>query len=159
MLTANSALCLLASSHALLLTSPNRSPGSAAPSSSTALVRVPVAECFAESDLPEPEEGPECQLDEPVAECIVRSQLDGPWNDVWARYVLLRPGMSYTELKEATQRRNRLAPESRIPGTFRTVVLVHAVCFLAAIPMVLQNENVFPKLVNAAVGSLLKVHW
>ena len=139
--------------------SPNRTPGAAAPSSSatpsssTTLVRVPVAECFAESDLPEPEEGPECLLDEPVAECIVRSQLDGPWNDVWARYVLLRPGMSYTELKEATKTRNRLAPESRIPGTFRTVVLAHAICFLAALPAVLTSDTVFPKLLGVATAS------
>tara|TARA_B110001452_G_scaffold65749_1_gene52593 strand:- start:484 stop:942 length:459 start_codon:yes stop_codon:yes gene_type:complete len=100
-----------------------------------------------------------CALDEPKVECMVRQQVDGPWADVWAKYVLLRPGMRFGELKAATLKRNELDPSKRIPGTFRTVVLVHAVCFLAAIPMVLQNENVFPKLVNAAVGSLLKVHW
>ena len=133
--------------------SPHRTPGAPAPSSSTTLVRVPVAECFAESDLPEPEEGAECLLDEPVAECIVRSQLDGPWNDVWARYVLLRPGMSYSELKDATKTRNRLEPGSRIPGTFRTVVLAHAICFLAALPAVLTSDTVFPKLLGVATAS------
>lgn len=101
----------------------------------------------------------ECGVDEPKVECMVRQQVDGPWADVWAKYVLLRPGMSFGELKAATLKRNELDPEKRIPGTFRTVVLVHAVCFLAAVPAVLTNENVFPKLVNAAVDSLLKVHW
>ena len=132
---------------------PNRPPGAAAPSSLSALVRVPVAECFAESDLPEPEEGAECRLDEPVAECIVRSQLDGPWSDVWARYVLLRPGMSYTELKEATFQRNQLDPRERIPGTFRTVVIAHAICFAAALPAVLTSDAVFPKLLGVATAS------
>ena len=37
------------------------------------------------------------------------------------------------ELKAATHQRNRLDPEHRIPGTYRTVVLTHAVCFAAAI--------------------------
>ena len=133
--------------------SPNRTPGAAAPFSSGARSRVPVPECFAEEDLPEPEEGAECLTDEPVAECIVRSQLDGPWNDVWARYVLLRPGMSYSELKEATLRRNKLSPTDRIPGTYRTVVLAHAICFIAAIPAVLTSDEVFPKLLGVATAS------
>ena len=133
--------------------SPNRTPGAAAPSSSGSRSRVPVPECFAEEDLPEPEEGAECLTDEPVAECLVRSQLDGPWNDVWARYVLLRPGMSYSELKEATLRRNKLSPADRIPGTYRTVVLAHAICFIAAIPAVLTSDEVFPKLLGVATAS------
>ena len=98
----------------------------------------------------------ECGLDEPQLECAVRRQVDGPWADAWARYVLLRPGMSYRELKEATRRRNRLRPEDRIPGTFRTVVLVHAVCFTAAIPALLRNDAVFPKLLEAAASGVVR---
>ena len=77
----------------------------------------------------------------------------GPWADIWAKYVLLRPGMTYGELKEATLRRNRLSPEERIPGTFRTVVIVHAICFLAAIPILVTNDAIFPKLLQWAVTS------
>ena len=77
----------------------------------------------------------------------------GPWADIWAKYVLLRPGMTYGELKEATLRRNRLSPEERIPGTFRTVVIVHVICFLAAIPILVTNDAIFPKLLQWAVTS------
>ena len=92
----------------------------------------------------------ECRVDEPELECALRKKVDGPWSDAWARYVLLRPGMSYSELKAATLQRNNLRPEDRIPGTFRTVVIVHAICFLVAIPAILTNDSVFPKLVEAA---------
>ena len=96
-----------------------------------------------------------CLVDEPMPECVVRKQIDGPWADVWARYVLLRPGMSYRELKEATLKRNQLDPRERIPGTARTVVLTHLACFLFAVPVVLSNEAVLPKLVEAAaIGRL-----
>merc|ERR1712216_870916 len=95
----------------------------------------------------------ECLLEEPAAECFVRNQVDGPWADVWARYVLLRPGMSYTELKHATLQRNQLDPAKRIPGTYRTVVIAHAVCFVAALPAVLTSDAVFPKLLGVATAS------
>jgi len=98
-------------------------------------------------------DGAECLLDEPAAECFVRNQVDGPWADVWARYVLLRPGMSYTELKSATFQRNQLDPGKRIPGTFRTVVIAHAICFTAALPAVLTSDAVFPKLLEMATAS------
>ena len=88
-----------------------------------------------------------------MVECVVRRQVDGPWADVWARYVLLRPGMSYSELKKATLQRNQLDPSKRIPGTYRTVVIAHALCFAAAIPAILTNEAVFPKLLGAAAVS------
>lgn len=94
-----------------------------------------------------------CLLDEQTVECLVRKRIDGPWADSWARYVLLRPGMSYRELKAATLQRNRLDPKDRIPGTFRTVVLTHAICFLAAIPAVLRSDTVLPKLLEAAALS------
>lgn len=92
----------------------------------------------------------ECQLDEPIVECAIRRQFDGPWADTWARFVLLRPGMSYSKLKAATLKRNQLNPKDRIPGTFRTIVLTHAICFIAAIPAVLTSDAVFPKLIEAA---------
>ena len=41
----------------------------------------------------------ECQIDEPALECSLRRQIDGPWADVWARYVLLRPGMTFSEVR------------------------------------------------------------
>jgi len=94
-----------------------------------------------------------CLVDEPVVECFVRNQVDGPWADVWARYVLLRPGMSYTELKRATLQRNQLDPTSRIPGTYRTVVIAHLLCFAAALPAVITSPAVFPKVLVAATAS------
>ena len=94
-----------------------------------------------------------CLVDEPAVECALRRQVDGPWADAWARYVLLRPGMSYSELKAATLKRNRLDPRERIPGTYRTLVLTHALCFIAAIPAVLTNDQVFPKLLGLAAIS------
>ena len=94
-----------------------------------------------------------CLIDEPVVECALRRQLDGPWADAWAKYVLLRPGMSYSELKEATRKRNQLDPSERIPGTARTVVLTHAACFLVAIPTLLASEAILPKLIEAAAVS------
>jgi len=99
------------------------------------------------------ENADECLIDEPQLECTVRRQVDGPWADVWARYVLLRPGMSYSELKQATFQRNQLDPSKRIPGTYRTVVLAHAFCFAAAIPTLVTNDEVFPKLLAAAAAS------
>ena len=94
-----------------------------------------------------------CFVDEPVVECFVRNQVDGPWADQWARYVLLRPGMSYTELKRATLQRNQLDPTSRIPGTYRTVVIAHLLCFAAALPAVITSPAVFPKVLVAATAS------
>eukprot|EP00966_Prymnesium_polylepis_P148739 3436244-Prymnesium_polylepis.1 len=61
--------------------------------------------------------------------------------------------MTYSELKAATLQRNKLGAKDRIPGTYRTVVLTHAICFLAAIPALLTNEEVLPKLVEAAALS------
>lgn len=115
--------------------------------------RKPAASSTSSSIARNEPDGGECLLDEPMVECVVRSQVDGPWADVWARYVLLRPGMSYSELKKATMQRNELDPSKRIPGTYRTVVIAHALCFAAAIPALLTNEAVFPKLLGAAAVS------
>jgi hypothetical protein len=95
----------------------------------------------------------ECNVDEPELECNLRKQVEGPWADEWAKYVLLRPGMTFSELKAATRQRNNLDPKQRIPGTYRTVVLTHLVCFLAAIPAVLASDAVLPKLLEAAAVS------
>jgi hypothetical protein len=94
----------------------------------------------------------ECRVDEPELECDIRRTVDGPWKDAWARFVLLRPGMSYSELKKATLQRNKLDWRERIPGTFRTIVITHAVCFIAAIPAVLRSDAILPRLVEAAAA-------
>ena len=96
-----------------------------------------------------------CLLDEPVLECNLRRTVDGPWAEAWTRYVLLRPGMSFRELKAATKKRNEFRLSERVPGTLRTVVLVHVICFAAALPAVLSSDAVFPKLLELAVASRL----
>ena len=58
--------------------------------------------------------------------------------------------MSYTELKRATLQRNQLDPTSRIPGTYRTVVTAHLLCFAAALPAVITSPANFPKVLVAA---------
>ena len=106
-------LCLLFSSVAFTLPNPK-------PNNSPQPVRKPAASTARSSSAVEG--GQHCLVDEPVVECFVRSEVvDGPWADQWARYVLLRPGMSYRELKVATLRRNQLDPSLRIPGTYRTL--------------------------------------
>ena len=108
-----SMLCLLFSSVAFTLPNPK-------PNNSPQPVRKPAASTARSSSAVEG--GQHCLVDEPVVECFVRSEVvDGPWADQWARYVLLRPGMSYRELKVATLRRNQLDPSLRIPGTYRTL--------------------------------------
>merc|ERR1712021_153650 len=94
----------------------------------------------------------QCLLDEPVLECNLRRTVDGPWSEAWTRYVLLRPGMSFRELKAATKKRNEFRLSERVPGTLRTVVLVHVICFAAALPAVLSSDAVFPKLLELAVA-------
>ena len=114
-------------------------------------VRKPAASTAQSSSVRESDE--HCLVDEPVVECFVRNQVDGPWADQWARYVLVRPGMSYTELKKATMQRNLLDPSRRIPGTYRTVVMAHLLCFAAALPAVITSPAVFPKVLVAATAS------
>ena len=104
-------LCLLLSSAAFTLPNPK-------PNNSPQPVRKPAASTARSSSAVEGG----CLVDEPVVECYIRNEVvDGPWADQWARYVLLRPGMSYSELKAATLRRNQLDPSLRIPGTYRTL--------------------------------------
>ena len=103
-------LCLLLTSAAFTL--PNSKPNN-----SPQPVRKPAASTARSSSAVDGG----CHVDEPVVECYIRNEVvDGPWADQWARYVLLRPGMSYSELKAATMRRNQLDPSLRIPGTYRT---------------------------------------
>merc|ERR1711990_448145 len=71
--------------------------------------------------------------------------------DAWAKYVLLRPGMTLQELKVTTQRtlmdgENLFSFEKRAPGTVRTVILTHLVCLPAALPALLSNPQILPKL-------------
>eukprot|EP00966_Prymnesium_polylepis_P102904 2383777-Prymnesium_polylepis.2 len=76
--------------------------------------------------------------------------------DAWAKYVLLRPGMTYDELKESTLRstteqfKPTLDKSKRTPGTVRTVLLSSVVVCLAAVPALAQNPAVLAKLIELA---------
>ena len=68
------------------------------------------------------------------------------WQELWARYVLIRPGMTFDELKDST-----LNPlDKRTPGTVRTILLTSLLVSLAAIPYVLTNPAVLPRLIEIA---------
>lgn len=71
------------------------------------------------------------------------------WEELWSRYVLIRPGMTFDELKDST--RNPL--EKRTPGTMRTILITSALISLAAIPYVLTNPAVLPRLIEIAALS------
>ena len=81
----------------------------------------------------------------------------------WQRYVLIRPGMTFQELKARTQLLNDGASfkvpnlDARAPGTFRTIFLTHLICFPAAIPALLSNPQVLPKLIEIASLSRLGI--
>ena len=69
--------------------------------------------------------------------------------DAWSRFVLVRPGMTYKELKATTTG----AIAGRTPGTIRTVVLSSALVLLAAVPYIVQNPLVIGWLLElAALG-------
>merc|ERR1712166_1092503 len=55
--------------------------------------------------------------------------------NAWSNYVLVRPGMTYDELKATTTG----ALAGRTPGTLRTVVLTSLLALLAAVPYIVQN--------------------
>lgn len=126
--------------------------GGKATSKEAAARSKPVVEAAATADHPLNSNSVQCLLDEPVLECKLRRTVDGPWSEAWTRYVLLRPGMSFRELKAATKKRNEFRLSERVPGTLRTVVLVHVICFAAALPAVLSSDAVFPKLLELAVA-------
>ena len=68
------------------------------------------------------------------------------WQELWSRYVLIRPGMTFDELKDST--RNPL--DKRTPGTVRTILLTSLLVSLAAVPYVLTNPAVLPRLIEIA---------
>jgi hypothetical protein len=75
--------------------------------------------------------------------------------NAWRRYVLLRPDMSMDELREST--RLRTAKEwswaDRTPGTVRTIALSSMLLMLVAIPAILANPLVLPRLFEIAALS------
>ena len=76
----------------------------------------------------------------PVPAATAAHDSRSPLEKVWARYVLLRPEMSYDELKKTTQTIN--FRNGRTPGTNRTMFLSTFLLILAAIPVVFTNERV-----------------
>ena len=70
--------------------------------------------------------------------------------DAWSKYVLLRPGMTYEELKLST-----LSPlgDDRTPGTVRTILLSSILVFAASVPHLLASPWVLPKLIELAALS------
>merc|ERR1711990_1179420 len=78
----------------------------------------------------------------------------GAVQGAWARFVLLRPGMSQEELKTRTRRptprQYSLDPAERTPGTVRTILLSSFLVFLAALPALLANPVVLAKLIELA---------
>ena len=99
-----------------------------------------------------------------VAACALRSQplamsstdSRGGLQEAWARYVLLRPGMTFDELKSTTLRQPTeqftptLDTSKRTPGTVRTVLFSSLLVFLAAVPALMQNPAVLVKLIELA---------
>mmetsp|Transcript_161326 Transcript_161326/g.297581 ORF Transcript_161326/g.297581 Transcript_161326/m.297581 type:complete len:219 (+) Transcript_161326:126-782(+) len=75
--------------------------------------------------------------------------------DAWQKYVLIRPGMTFKELQNSTKLRTYQywTWENRTPGTARTLVITSVVLILAAIPVLLTNPAVFPKLIELAALS------
>ena len=75
------------------------------------------------------------------------SSKPSPLEDAWSTFVLVRPGMTYHELKATTT--GSLA--GRTPGTIRTVILTSALVLLAAVPYIVQNPLVIGWILELAV--------
>ena len=69
-------------------------------------------------------------------------------NDLWTRYVLLRPDGCDLEEDVPPHPLGTTCETSRTPGTLRTVVLCCVLCTLAAIPALLANPLVLPRLIE-----------
>ena len=65
-----------------------------------------------------------------------------------AKYVLLRPKMTFDELKRSTQTINFM--NGRTPGTIRTVLLSSVLLTLFAIPAIVTNPRVLVWLIELA---------
>ena len=70
-----------------------------------------------------------------------------PLEDAWSTYVLVRPGMTYEELRATSTG----ALKGRTPGTIRTVILTSALVLLAAVPYIVQNPLFFGWVLELAV--------
>lgn len=77
------------------------------------------------------------------------------FEDAWQRYVLIRPGMDFDELRDTTKLRTARAWswDDRTPGTGRTIFLTSAVVTLFAIPVLLTNPTVLSYLIEFAALS------
>ena len=82
-------------------------------------------------------------------------QSRSPLVNWWAKYVLLRPEMGIEELKNSTSLRTakEWSWNERTPGTARTIIISTLLVGLFAIPALLANPYVLPKLIEAAVLS------
>merc|ERR1711990_639626 len=78
--------------------------------------------------------------------------------DAWARFVLLRPGMDVDEFRKSTELTrtpaNGWSWEGRTPGTVRTILITSATLCLFAIPVLVTNPLVLPRLLEAAALSM-----
>merc|ERR1711865_545588 len=71
----------------------------------------------------------------PTPDSLTLDRTPSPLESAWSTYVLVRPGMTYDELKATTTG----ALAGRTPGTLRTVVMTSALALLAAVPYIVQN--------------------
>ena len=80
----------------------------------------------------------------------------GSWlSDAWQKYVLIRPGMDFDELKNSTRLRTSKSWNwsERTPGTARTIVLSALIVTAIAIPVLLTNPLVLANLLEFAALS------
>ena len=71
----------------------------------------------------------------PTPDSLTMDRTPSALENAWSNYVLVRPGMTYDELKATTTG----ALAGRTPGTLRTVVLTSLLVLLAAVPYIVQN--------------------
>ena len=71
----------------------------------------------------------------PSPDSLTIDRTPSPLETAWSTYVLVRPGMTFDELKATTT--GQLA--GRTPGTLRTVILTSCLVALAAVPYIVQN--------------------
>lgn len=74
---------------------------------------------------------------------------------LWRRFVLLRPGMEWDDLKDSTKLRTsrEWSWDERTPGTARTLVITAFVVTLFAIPALLANPTSLAWLIEFAALS------
>ena len=85
----------------------------------------------------------------------LRDRERGWLQELWAKYVLIRPDMDVDEFKRSTKLRTARgwSWEERTPGTARTLVLSAALLCLFAIPVLVTNPTVFGYLLEFAALS------